>query len=104
MGVDPISIALIASAAGGATTSFLGSKRTAREGEQAERRGQREIDKVTADRVEKEKQGVATENLRRERERQRALAFMNQGRAGTIKTSKVGVAGDAPYAQRTIGA
>lgn len=106
MGVDPLSLALIGTTVAGGTSSFLGAKKTSRDAEAAERRGARELDRVDSERREREKQGAQSEALRKDRERQRALFMMSQGRAGTTKTSKIGVPGGGQtYAAKTaIGA
>lgn len=95
---DPITAALVVSTVVGVGTQAYGSKRARDQASDARDRQKRDVEKLEASGRENKLQGELGDSIAAERRRERARGLLASGRAGTIKTTPIGIVGDGSMA------
>lgn len=93
---DPVTAALaVGTAIVGGGSQLYASKRTRDQSSDADRRAKRNQAELAGQAKENKLQGQLGDSISADRRRERARQLLSSGRMGTIKTTPLGVMGDA---------
>jgi len=98
MGAAAVPILLAVGTAAGIGSSAYSSKRAHDQAGRAADKQQAEMERISAADREQKLQGELGDSVAAERRRERAQRLLASGRAGTIKTTPLGVMGDPSMA------